>query len=454
MTEARSPKKVCARLGMGLFLMMLCWLVAMYVAQLALMTWAPHLLQSMWVIWMLNDLPLYAVGLPVFLLVLRTVPDGPPAQRQKMQLKPWQLLLILIFCFGATYLFNFASVLVQMLLQWLATGQISELNSNLEALVGGGSMLANFLFGVCVPALGEEFIFRYTIRRKMRGCADSTYIFFNGFVFALFHASLSQMLYAFVIGALFAWLYVITDNIWLPVALHFIINLFGIILAPLADGNQMATILMGGFVILMIIGAIIIFGVCFSWVSRTFAPPQEAGWPYRAKAHRVVYPYAYPQQQQGYGYPPQGYGYAPQGGYAPPYAPPPPYAPGQPAGQAPPPAAPGQPTGQPPQQPGGYGAPAQAAPQYGYAQPVYPQPPPAYPQPSSGYPTPGGAPPYAEYPPAQPLPQYYMAPGPQPRIPRQPGAVRLCLGNVGMVLYLVLVGIVTLASLLVSIGVI
>ncbi|NLW78472.1 MAG: CPBP family intramembrane metalloprotease [Ruminococcaceae bacterium] len=511
MHKFRDPVQVCSRIGLGLFFMMLVWLVVTNVGSVLVMLYDVTLLNSAWVVWLVNDIPLYLLGLPVFLLVLRTIPDGPvEPPRRKTPVGPLRYLAILVFCLGATYIIAYAMNGLVSLLQMLVSSESALPDGNiLDDLASEGGVLPNLIFGACVPALGEEFVFRYYLRRKMRGCSDMTYVVFSGLCFGLFHGNIVQGAYAIVLGMLLAWLYLATRNIWLPVTLHFFINLVGMVLAPLALESEIATMIFGLLALAAMVLAVVWFFRYRKHVLATMKPPQEPGWPYKPPKMPRQTPWKKPRwpadpadwqwvdgvgwqpvlQPLPYAAPPAGWGiaagpapaaahgYPPYTGYItgqyarpamPPPYPPQGYATG-PAAQAP--THPWQAQATPPQPPAMAPAPVPAqwtystqastpAPGAGAAQPP--------PQPATGGPAAGVYPlpaqqaaPAAQMGPAaatalagQPMRQMgvgtvqgvgYGVPyyGP-PNWPRSMGSL---FGNVGVVLYIVLAGVVSAISL-------
>ena len=284
MTQPRNPKKVCSHIGLALFAMLAVWYAASYGISWLVGRTAPHLLMGNWWMWVLNSGPLYLIGLPVFLLVMHFIPDGPETPRWLPQFGPKQFALTMVFCLGASYLINIAASIVIVALQQAFGGGYST--GAVEQLLGEGSLASNFVFGVVVPAIGEEFIFRYMIRRKMRGCSDLQYIFFSGLCFGLFHANLSQTLFTIVAGALFAWGYLMTNNIWVPIGMHFIVNSISVVLVPLIMESRSATIVFFLLMLGLIVGGIILFAGYKDWFFGTLQPPAEPGWPYKPWAPR------------------------------------------------------------------------------------------------------------------------------------------------------------------------
>lgn len=302
MKNKRWPVRVCSRIGIALLAAVAAWLIATVLFQAVLMLVAPAFLESPWALWILNDLPLYAAGLPVFLLIVHFIPDGPQEQRPPAaKFGLLQFLTVLLFCLGATYLLNLLSSGLIYLLQQVTGGSGS---SALDTLANSGGILAAILFGAVVPAVGEEFIFRHMLRRKLRGSGDTTYIFFSALCFALFHGNLSQLFYAFVIGLAFAWVYLQTGKLWVTMLLHFLINLVGMVVLPMVvvpavGDNELLLGLLGLGMLALMGGGIAVFAVHLRRVRQSLLPPIEPGWPRRKRPVAAAWqpysasPYAY-----------------------------------------------------------------------------------------------------------------------------------------------------------------
>ena len=80
-----------------------------------------------------------------------------------------------------------------------------------------------FVFAV-LPALLEEMVFRGFVLRTLRPYGDMFAVFVSAFLFGLMHGNIEQVPFALIVGILLGWLYVATDNIWVPVLIHFINN--------------------------------------------------------------------------------------------------------------------------------------------------------------------------------------------------------------------------------------
>ena len=81
-----------------------------------------------------------------------------------------------------------------------------------------------FAYSAIIPAFAEEYFFRETICKSLTVYGKKTAIFASALLFALMHANIEQIIYAFVGGALLAWVYVETKNIAIPIFVHFLNN--------------------------------------------------------------------------------------------------------------------------------------------------------------------------------------------------------------------------------------
>lgn len=111
--------------------------------------------------------------------------------------------------------------------------RIQEYFSNAvqEQLFAGQAAVQLFGLGILVP-LAEELIFRgliYTrIRQRIQAGAA---IFFSALLFALFHGNVIQMVFAFPLALVLAWLYERSGWFACPLAFHMGANLTAIVLS-------------------------------------------------------------------------------------------------------------------------------------------------------------------------------------------------------------------------------
>ena len=91
--------------------------------------------------------------------------------------------------------------------------------------------LALNLFTIAVlPALLEEMIYRGYILRTLRPYGNMFAVVVSSVLFSLMHGNLRQIPFAFMVGMVLGLLYVSTNNIWLPVAVHFANNAISVLM--------------------------------------------------------------------------------------------------------------------------------------------------------------------------------------------------------------------------------
>ena len=92
------------------------------------------------------------------------------------------------------------------------------------------SFLLNLFVFAVLPALLEEMVFRGYVLRVLRPYGDWFAVAVSALLFGLMHGNLSQVPFALVVGFALGWLYIMTDNIWLPIAVHFANNAVSVLM--------------------------------------------------------------------------------------------------------------------------------------------------------------------------------------------------------------------------------
>ena len=82
----------------------------------------------------------------------------------------------------------------------------------------------NLLVIAVLPAVLEEMVFRGFVLQSLRRHGDGFAVFISALLFGLMHGNIVQVPFAFMVGLVIGWLYVVTDNIWIPILVHFFNN--------------------------------------------------------------------------------------------------------------------------------------------------------------------------------------------------------------------------------------
>lgn len=225
MEELNQPRKVFSRLGW-------CYIagtVAIYALQVVLgglIVWlSPELLQSMSANLIFSCLVTYGIGMPLIVVLAQGMQKD---QIERHKMKWWQFVLAMIICYALVYVSN--------LLGTIFTTQIGALkgrpvDNNLIEYVTDGNMLINFVTMVVVAPIVEEYVFRKVIVDRTVRYGQGVAVIVSGLMFGLFHGNLNQFVYAAVLGAFFAFIYVKTGNIKITIAMHAIVNFMGSMVA-------------------------------------------------------------------------------------------------------------------------------------------------------------------------------------------------------------------------------
>jgi len=99
----------------------------------------------------------------------------------------------------------------------------------------GGFAINMFMIAV-LPAIGEEFLFRGVFMRLFIRWFKNNHagIWMAAFIFSAIHMQFYGFIPRLLLGAAFGYLFIWTNNIWVPVAAHFVQNATSVVVALLA----------------------------------------------------------------------------------------------------------------------------------------------------------------------------------------------------------------------------
>ena len=155
----------------------------------------------------------YVGGLLLGLLVSRSIRRRLPAQPpERRSLSPVAFLLCALAAFGlwgaGVLIGNFPAFLVPV-----------------EAMDFGWNAFPTWVLAVVVAPVFEELIFRKLVLDRIGGFGEAPAALCSALIFGLAHQNAGQFFLAFLLGILFARIYLRTGRIVYTMVLHFIINL-------------------------------------------------------------------------------------------------------------------------------------------------------------------------------------------------------------------------------------
>ncbi len=218
--EVKAARKHFSKLGLMFFL----GAVVIFAVQFAAS--AVYLLKPEWA-WdaninlMLSVLPMYLIGLPVLILLVRQV----PAEKvEKHSMKAGSFIVAAILCFAIAYISNILGNVMTWIIGALKGSLVQNEIMNVATAVDTWMVLLYMV--ICAPIM-EEYVFRKLIVDRTVRYGQGVAILISGLMFGLFHGNLNQFMYAFTLGTFLAFLYVKTGKLKITIALHMMFNFMG-----------------------------------------------------------------------------------------------------------------------------------------------------------------------------------------------------------------------------------
>lgn len=172
--------------------------------------------------WIGTFAPIYLIGVPLGLLILKELPADAP-QSGKLGGKNFITFLLIAFClmYGGNII---GTVLSAILSDSTAENPLTDYAMDTSPL--------KIVVMVILAPLIEEYVFRKQIIDRTRKYGEKLAVFLSALTFGLFHLNLFQFFYAFALGGLFAYIYLRTGRLRYPVLLHGVVNFLGSVVAP------------------------------------------------------------------------------------------------------------------------------------------------------------------------------------------------------------------------------
>ncbi len=188
---------------------------------------------------------LYGIGLMVFINIIKKIPN---TKIEKGKLTVKAILLCFLLQFTALI---FMSIIANI------SGQ--ELSNEVNYLTP--YML--FMLIIFNPLI-EEFVFRKLFADKLLKYGELFYVLVSSFCFSIVHGvsqGIPQIIYAFILGMIWSYVFVKTGSLKIPIILHSLSNIFGSIIIQILQGISLEIVGMYSMFItlLAVIGLICFF---------------------------------------------------------------------------------------------------------------------------------------------------------------------------------------------------
>ena len=219
----------------------------------------------------------FAMGLDVllqsfymFLPALLVYLLAKPSERNKNTInvygKPKSIKLFILGIFAGLAVCLVGNVATSVFLNIL-TGFGVTFYSGSQGVEIKTDLLSVLLFVIntaVMPALFEEFAFRGVIMQPLRKYGDWFAIVASAACFAVVHANMVQIPFAFIAGVSLGYFCIRTKSIWTSVVIHFLNNFYSVIFSVYFEKHPDAS----SFVYLVISGTIVIIGIVAMIVFR------------------------------------------------------------------------------------------------------------------------------------------------------------------------------------------
>lgn len=251
-------KKVFSHAGLSLFVLVLVINVVQVVMSVVASVFFPEVAASTDFLLLTVFVSTDIIGFAVFYLMMRK-PKADVVRLEKKKMSVKDFIVIFLICMAATYVFNMISAAINYAIGLLTNSTIAN---PLESAIGGNLILQIIVLCIGAPVV-EELIFRKLLLDHLRPYGDKTAIWVTALAFALLHGNLSQALYALVLGMIFAYIVLRTNDVRYTIGLHLIINMLGSVVMPMmASSENLALVAIAGLLIIaFMLSGIILFAL-------------------------------------------------------------------------------------------------------------------------------------------------------------------------------------------------
>lgn len=126
-----------------------------------------------------------------------------------------------------------------------------------------GTYILSVITICIIPAVSEEILFRGLICNGLKKIGTTMAIFGSAFLFMIMHGSPDQTVHQFILGIILAIAFLISNNLWVPILIHFFNNFIAVTFTYIAYGDSASTatetaeIYLGEYFIYAVISAVI-----------------------------------------------------------------------------------------------------------------------------------------------------------------------------------------------------
>lgn len=214
-------RKHFSRMGLMFFLGTIVIYAVQYIVAWLVQALRPEWLMDINISMALSMIPMYLVGMPILILLVKTVPA---VKLEKRPMRAGHFVLAVIMTFAIMYVSNIIGNIFTAIIGLLKGGLVENVALD---LISGLDLFWVFVYTVICAPIMEEYIFRKLIVDRTVRYGQGVAVLLSGFMFGLFHGNLNQFAYAFTLGMFLAFLYVKTGKLKLTITIHMMVNFMG-----------------------------------------------------------------------------------------------------------------------------------------------------------------------------------------------------------------------------------
>lgn len=221
--EVKDIRKAYNRLGLGMLAyMMICQLLPL-VPDFLIKAYVPNLYNFSWYGILRSELIQFLIALPIAVMIMKSA-KAPRIPLQKKRLTIGKFISYLFLSIGLMFLFNLVGMALN---EWISIIKGSPAANIVEQSISSSSLLQLIVTTVILAPIGEELLFRKFIYESVGAFGEKAYVLTSAATFMLMHGNVIQYPYAFVVGLVFAWIYLKTGSLWNTILLHAVVNAIG-----------------------------------------------------------------------------------------------------------------------------------------------------------------------------------------------------------------------------------
>ncbi len=194
---------------------------------------------SLWYQWLMGVGPMYLVGFPVLLFIVRNMP-----KTKRLQKKLSFTEFAGLFLVGQAFMF-LGNIIGTSLNGVIGAILGHEIGNATSELIEASPIWLIILVVVIIGPIIEELLFRKFMIDRFAKYGDALAIIFSAVAFGLFHGNFYQFFYAALLGLVLGYIYTKTGNIYYTIIMHMLVNFLGsVAVMPIIEMQELVLSLM------------------------------------------------------------------------------------------------------------------------------------------------------------------------------------------------------------------